>query len=424
MGIYTGTAGKDRMLDGSITPGVIPVPLNSPGPSEAKDIIWGRESDDDLSGSGGDDELHGEDGNDTLNGEGSFAKPPVGNDKLYGDGGNDHLYGNDGNDELHGGADDDYLYGQEGNDNLYGEAGKDNLDGGSGRNVLNGGLGQDLLQGDNAGTDFFDFESLADSTADKSRDVIKDFQFQVDKIDFSDIGSFKFMGTTILSPTGPNQIILFNGDNAQTIIQLHTNTDGTPESEIAVDDREIDASVYKESDFVLSSSNAGKPPGENVLQNGSFEDGPDPGAYLPLNPGSKDITGWEVTRGQIDYVGTDWVSSNGNRSVDLNGTPGIGGVAQTFTTTPGHKYHVSFDMAGHYSGLLQTMRVSAAEQSADFSFQSGTDPQHLGWKGNTWDFTAKDPQTTLEFSSLQTGYTYGGPALDDVMVTEADLLLA
>jgi choice-of-anchor C domain-containing protein len=158
---------------------------------------------------------------------------------------------------------------------------------------------------------------------------------------------------------------------------------------------------------------------QNLVQNGSFELGPEPGFYLPLNPGSMDINGWEVTRGQIDYVGTDWVSSDGNRSLDLNGTPGVGGVAQTFATIPGQTYHVSFDLAGHYSGLIQYMEVNAAGQSQVFTLLSGTDPNNLGWKGQTWDFTATAPQTTLEFRSLQPDYPYGGPALDNVVVTGA-----
>jgi len=155
----------------------------------------------------------------------------------------------------------------------------------------------------------------------------------------------------------------------------------------------------------------------SLLQNGSFEQGPDPGAFLPLNPNSTAIPGWTVIRGGIDYYGAEWASADGKRSLDLNGTPGVGGIAQTFATTPGQTYQVSFDLAGHPSGLLQTMAVSAAGQSKDFTFQSGTDPNHLGWQKDTWSFKANSPQTTLEFYSKQTGYPFGGPALDNVVVT-------
>lgn len=155
----------------------------------------------------------------------------------------------------------------------------------------------------------------------------------------------------------------------------------------------------------------------NLIQNGSFEIGVPPGVYLPLNVGSTAIQEWTVIRGGIDYYGTGWVSADGSRSLDLNGTPGVGGVAQTFATTPGQKYKVDFALAGHPSGLLQTMRVSAADQFQDFSFQAGTDEKNLGWKDTEWLFTANDKETTLKFYSLQTSYEYGGPALDNVRVS-------
>ena len=59
----------------------------------------------------------------------------------------------------------------------------------------------------------------------------------------------------------------------------------------------------------------------NLLVNGSFEEGPDPGeqGWKPLDKGCKDIKGWEVTRGQIDYLGTYWEHADGKRSLDLDG---------------------------------------------------------------------------------------------------------
>lgn len=66
---------------------------------------------------------------------------------------------------------------------------------------------------------------------------------------------------------------------------------------------------------------------KNLIQNGSFESGvniPDNPGYLPLSPGSTAINNWTVIRGGIDYYGTGWVASNGHRSLDLNGTPGVG----------------------------------------------------------------------------------------------------
>src|SRR5687768_11941336 len=69
---------------------------------------------------------------------------------------------------------------------------------------------------------------------------------------------------------------------------------------------------------------------ENLLKNGGFEEGPEAGDFLSLNKDSREIKGWKVTRGQIDYIGTHWKHAEGKRSLDLHGSPGLGGVSQTF----------------------------------------------------------------------------------------------
>src|SRR5688572_33418771 len=86
---------------------------------------------------------------------------------------------------------------------------------------------------------------------------------------------------------------------------------------------------------------------KNLLVNGSFEEGPDAGDFLPLEPGSTDIKGWTVTRAQVDYIGGHWKSADGNRSLDLHGSPGLGGVKQTFATVKGRKYKVTFAVAAN-----------------------------------------------------------------------------
>src|SRR5205823_13165115 len=71
---------------------------------------------------------------------------------------------------------------------------------------------------------------------------------------------------------------------------------------------------------------------KNLLVNGSFEEGPDPGenGFLSVDVDSKEIKGWVVTRGQIDYIGSYWQNADGKRSLDLHGSPGFGGIKQTF----------------------------------------------------------------------------------------------
>lgn len=160
----------------------------------------------------------------------------------------------------------------------------------------------------------------------------------------------------------------------------------------------------------------------DLVKNGSFEQGSvvDEFDYISLEAGSNAINHWTVTRDQIDYYQDEWIAADGDRSIDLNGSPGVGGMSQMLETEVGQDYLVTFDLAGHNSGLLQTLGVSAAGQAATFEFQANQDPSNLGWVERSWQFTAVAPETTVEFYSLQNLYAYGGPAIDDVSIVAED----
>jgi choice-of-anchor C domain-containing protein len=158
----------------------------------------------------------------------------------------------------------------------------------------------------------------------------------------------------------------------------------------------------------------------NLIQNGSFETAtvnPNPGtSYITLGVGSTVITGWTVSQATIDYIGTYWQASEGSRNLDLSGL-NAGGIQQTFNTTVGETYRVTFDLAGNTDGspTIKEMRVSAGGNSADFSFDiTGKSLSNMGWVSKSWDFTATGTTTTLSFLNLvDTAY---GPALDNVSV--------
>jgi choice-of-anchor C domain-containing protein len=158
---------------------------------------------------------------------------------------------------------------------------------------------------------------------------------------------------------------------------------------------------------------------DNLLVNGSFEEGPAVDDTKPITPGSGLIQGWTVTRGQIVYVGDRWASADGYRSVELHGSPGFGGIQQTFETTKGQRYRVTFTVAGAPEGEVRNRRigVSAAGKKAEFSFDAtGKSLKNMGWVLKEWEFDATDSQTTLEFYTLETRDGAHGPALDDVRV--------
>ena len=178
---------------------------------------------------------------------------------------------------------------------------------------------------------------------------------------------------------------------------------------------------------LLLQAGAPKPPA-SLLVNGGFEEGPRAGRFVNLPAGSKAITGWVVTGEAVDYIGTLWRGSEGVHSVDLDGsvrsaiTPPYaqGGVAQTFATTPGTRYRVSFDLAGnpYAPPVIKAMRVSAAGDSQDFKFDvTGKSVARMGWSPSSWTFTARQASTTLEFRSLTAARSTGwGAAIDNVVV--------
>jgi choice-of-anchor C domain-containing protein len=159
----------------------------------------------------------------------------------------------------------------------------------------------------------------------------------------------------------------------------------------------------------------------NLLVNGSFEEGPDAEAYKPLDEDSTEIKGWIVTRGQIDYIGTLWKAADGKRCLDLHGSPGFGGVKQTFTTKEGQRYRVSFSLAGSPGRGEKKLGVRAAGKKTSYSFDAtSTTAEEMGWVTKTWEFTAIADHTSLEIHTLETEDPTAGPALDNVAVVAID----
>jgi choice-of-anchor C domain-containing protein len=166
----------------------------------------------------------------------------------------------------------------------------------------------------------------------------------------------------------------------------------------------------------------------NLLVNGSFEDGPKLDAsFLPVDEDSVAIPGWVVTRGQIDLVQEmdgNYPAAHGKRSLDLHGSPGFGGVEHAFPTKAGQKYRLTFGMSGNPGLQDQTvqMAVRAAGKKEVFEFDmTEVMLDDLKWETKSWEFTALNSITILEFrTAMTTAHPFGGPLLDDVKVAAAD----
>ena len=157
------------------------------------------------------------------------------------------------------------------------------------------------------------------------------------------------------------------------------------------------------------------------------------------------ITGWTVTGGSVDVVGTGyWTPEvSGTNSLDMNGSPlncptntsgaslAAGTIQQTFTTVPGGIYFVSFWMAGNpavgYQGstgeavpATKTLYVQAtggSKQTYTFTNNNSTSATNMGWVQKGYTFSANSDSTTLSFMADSNNTSYGGPALDSVTVT-------
>jgi choice-of-anchor C domain-containing protein len=128
----------------------------------------------------------------------------------------------------------------------------------------------------------------------------------------------------------------------------------------------------------------------NLITNGSFEEGTPPGQYLTVNAGGTAITGWTVGSGGVDYIGSYWQAADGSRSVDLSGNaPGF--VSQSFATTAGATYTVSFYLAGNPDNSAdKTIRVTYGPNENDFKdftfTQAGHTLSNMGWVKEEFTF--------------------------------------
>ena len=156
--------------------------------------------------------------------------------------------------------------------------------------------------------------------------------------------------------------------------------------------------------------------------NGSFETGTyvDNGSgFEQLNLGDTSLDGWTVDAGSVDWVGTYWTAEEGSKSIDMSGAD-VGTISQTFATTIGNSYTVSFFLSGNPVGppTMKTLDVSATGGTVgNYTYDvTGTTLASMNWTPATYTFLATNTSTTLSFvSTTPTAY---GPAIDNVVVTE------
>jgi choice-of-anchor C domain-containing protein len=157
--------------------------------------------------------------------------------------------------------------------------------------------------------------------------------------------------------------------------------------------------------------------------NGSFESGTNnPGVFEELAVGSTVLTGWTISSGSVDWVGTFWTAADGTKSVDMNGA-GPGAISQVLATNAGKAYVVAFSLSANPAGgsTVRALTVGATGSAPlSFTFDRAVHANtvaNMMWQSKQYSFVATGASTTLTFTSGEATGPYG-PALDKVVVTE------
>lgn len=160
-------------------------------------------------------------------------------DFVYSGGAARNVVGTGYGDTIFGSRYDDTLNGASGNDVLLGGIGNDRLLGSYGNDTLNGGAGRDVSTG-GTGYDYFVFDAVTDSRPGTYRDVITDFQEDIDTIVLSKIDAnvlalgnqaFRFIGTNAFTAAGQ---VNYGFSGSYTIVSASTDADAAAEFQIAL----------------------------------------------------------------------------------------------------------------------------------------------------------------------------------------------
>jgi hypothetical protein len=170
----------------------------------------------------------------------------------------------------------------------------------------------------------------------------------------------------------------------------------------------------------------------NLIKNGSFELGTDPGSILKVTgANTTTVTDWGVNAGQqFFYAGDVYDAAAGVRSIDLSGVgaaPGVTGVGgsiwqQVGGLTVGKAYSVSFELSNKpgspAGGIVRLSTPNAASQNFTFANNPVTSGD-MEWQRVAYRFIATAKSQRVTFSNLNTTANRPfGPVIDNVIMTE------
>lgn len=166
--------------------------------------------------------------------------------------------------------------------------------------------------------------------------------------------------------------------------------------------------------FVIAQANA------NLIVNGGFEQNDiknNSWAWFY----STDVAGWEGSNIEIWDNFQKFEAYEGRQYAELNAhgkNTGAFSIFQTFNTIAGFSYDLSFAYGARRS-LAEQFELSLLAGNNSFYQKLVDDHTIKNWSEFNYQFTAQGSQTTVVFTSLNTG-TYGN-FIDDVVVTASKI---
>jgi choice-of-anchor C domain-containing protein len=148
----------------------------------------------------------------------------------------------------------------------------------------------------------------------------------------------------------------------------------------------------------------------------------DGSVYKFINAGNPSLTGWTVTNGSVETDVTIPTflapTASGNpQNLDLDGDS-AGTIAQSFATTPGQAYSLTFFYSNNPYGPGAAATVSVSDSSLNPLVITHTDAiaGSLDWQTVQVTFLASGASSTLTFASNDPASNTTGILLDNVSV--------
>jgi len=170
-----------------------------------------------------------------------------------------------------------------------------------------------------------------------------------------------------------------------------------------------------------------------AFQNGNFANytpdalssGPITGNYATLYTGSTALSGWTVGLSSVDVVSNGAYGAIGSgNSIDMLGSPNPlsgssnqpGSISQTFATTVGQSYAVSFQLGQNpgYGSKSLYVQINGQEVGSATGYIGGNSANA---PTITTNFTASSAATTLTFATSANATGLSGPVIANVSVS-------